>query len=79
MSLVIAKPWQRLVLPGPDFFAVIEHAGCFVDVRQRPPLTEDEQEAFRDAGGEAAFYALNDRYDRIMNIDMPESLGPYEG
>lgn len=74
MSVLVVKPAQEQVLRGPDFYAVVAEPGGYTEIHQRPPLTEEESDAFRDSGGEFAFYTLVDSYYAVINTDMPEYL-----
>jgi hypothetical protein len=74
MSVLVVKPAQEQVLRGPDFYAVVAEPGGYTEIHQRPPLTEEESDAFRDAGGEFAFYTAVDGYYEFVDDDLPEFL-----
>lgn len=76
MSVLLAKPARAVLLIGRDYAWREETAGYAFRDDRTPRPTDEQNENYAAAGGEAAFYYGANRLDYLMNTYIPSFMEP---
>lgn len=74
-TITTRRAAQSIRLVGDGYVVRTSLPASIVRAIKRPPLTQEESDVYQQTGGEAGFRNSNNRFARIVNVDLAESLG----